>query len=231
MDALQLRARNKAEIRTLILDTARAIFVHEGYESFSLRRLAQQIGYSPAAIYRHFRDKDEIFSCLTEESFESLMKASAAVVAKANESPVSVLKRGLYAYIEFGLENPDHYRFAFLVNARQTTQPPRPRAAYQALRMRIIRCIESGEFPPADPELLAQSLWAAAHGVTSLLVQRPGFPWVAKGRLVSRVIDSAVDALVYGIGTASSGGHNESSLGSGNKSIKRQRRPARRVLR
>jgi AcrR family transcriptional regulator len=222
MNALQLRARNKAEIRTLILATARASFVHEGYESFSLRRLAQQIGYSPAAIYRHFRDKDEIFSCLTEESFDALVKASAAVVAKPNESPVSVLKRGMHAYVKFGLENPDHYRFAFLVNARQPSEPPRPRAAYQALRMRILRCVEAGEFPPADPDLLAQSLWAAAHGVTSLLVQRPGFPWVARGRLVSRVIDSAVDALVYGTGTASSGGQNGSSPSSGNKSIKRR---------
>jgi AcrR family transcriptional regulator len=53
MDAVQLRTRNKAEIRTLILNTARASFVHEGYESFSLRRLARQIGYSPAAEPRH----------------------------------------------------------------------------------------------------------------------------------------------------------------------------------
>ena len=83
MHVLQLRTRNKAEIRALILNTARASFVHQGYESFSLRRLAGQIGYSPAAIYRHFRDKDEIFSCLREESFDALVKASSAVVPRA----------------------------------------------------------------------------------------------------------------------------------------------------
>lgn len=211
MDALQLRTRNKAEIRALILGAARAGFVHEGYESFSLRRLAQQIGYSPAAIYRHFRDKDEIFSCLTEESFAALVKASSAVVPEPGEDPVSVLKRGMHAYVKFGLRNPDHYRLAFLVQSRDALQPPRPRAAYQALLARITRCIEAGRFPPADPDLLAQSLWAAAHGVTSLLVQRPAFPWVAKRKLVSRVIDSAVDALVAGHPTTSSRGHHGSS--------------------
>jgi hypothetical protein len=61
---------------------------------------------------------------------------------------------------------------------------------------------------------LAQSLWAAAHGVTSLLVQRPAFPWVQKRELVSRVIDSAVDALVVGNETPLPGGHNGNSLDS-----------------
>ena len=230
MDALQLRTRNKAEIRALILNTARASFVHQGYESFSLRRLAGQIGYSPAAIYRHFRDKDEIFSCLTEESFDALVKASSAVVPEPGEDPVSVLKRGMHAYVKFGLENPDHYRFAFLLHARETKQPRRARAAYQALRVRITRCIEAGRFHPVDPDLLAQSLWAATHGVTSLLVQRPAFPWVRKGKLVSRVIDSAVDALVCGNRTPSSGGHNGSSVDSG-KSYRHAQPKAPRALR
>ncbi len=219
MDATQLRTRNKAEIRALILKTARESFVHEGYESFSLRRLAQQIGYSPAALYRHVRDKDEIFACLAAESFEALVKATSVILAEPGEDPVSVLKRGMHAYVRFGLENPDHYRFAFLLQAHDTKQPPRPRAAYQALQARVIRCIEAGRFPPDDPDLLAQSLWAAVHGVTSLLVQRPAFPWVAKRKLVSRVIDSAVDALVAGNTTPLLGGHNGSSLDS--------RKPAR----
>jgi AcrR family transcriptional regulator len=227
MNALQLRTRNKVEIRALILNTARASFVHEGYESFSLRRLARQIGYSPAAIYRHFRDKDEIFFCLTEESFEALVKASSAVVPEEGEDPVSVLKRGMHSYVKFGLDHPDHYRFAFLMAARERKQPPRPRAAYQALRTRVTHCIEAGRFEPGDPDLMAQSLWAAAHGVTSLLVQRPAFPWVAKGKLVSRVIDSAVDALVRDIETASSGGQDGSGIHSGKSAGHRQRKEQR----
>ena len=195
MSAASIRERNKSEIRALILATARASFVHEGYESFSLRGLAQRIGYSPAAIYRHFKSKDEIFACLTQESFDLLVKATASVVAEPDEDPVTTLKRGMQAYVDFGLDNPDHYRFAFLLSSGKNAAPPRPRSAYDALRGRIQRCIEAGRIPPADVDLLAQSLWAAAHGITSLLVQRPAFPWVARTRLVSRVIDSAVDAL------------------------------------
>jgi AcrR family transcriptional regulator len=155
-----------------------------------LRGLAQQIGYSPAAIYRSFKSKDEIFASLTEESFDLLIKASSSIVPKPGEDPVSVLKRGIHAYVAFGLENPDHYRIAFLLGGDETSRPQRPRAAYDALRARIQRCIDAGRIHPANLDLLAQSLWAAAHGVTSLLVQRPSFPWVARSKLVDRVIDS-----------------------------------------
>ena len=196
MSIQSIREKNKDNIRNLILETARQGIVEQGYENFSLRSLAQRIGYSPAAIYRYFKSKDDIFACLTQESFGLLMDASSSVVPGPNEDPVSVLKRGMHAYVTFGLRNPDHYRIAFLLGGGESTPPHRPRNSYDSLRSRIQRCIDARRFPPADIDLLAQSLWAAAHGVTSLLVQRPSFPWVTPDMLVSRVIDSAVDALI-----------------------------------
>lgn len=193
----RIREKKNAEIRSLILGSARKNLVRQGYENFSLRSLAQQIGYSPAAIYRYFKCKDEIFACLTRESFDLLIKASSSIAAEPDEDPVSVLKRGMHAYVAFGLENPDHYRIAFLLDGGEAKGPQRSRAAYEALRARIQRCIDGGRIPPADADLLAQSLWAAVHGVTSLLVQRPSFPWVTRSKLVDRVIDSAIDALVH----------------------------------
>jgi len=196
MSIQRIREKNKADIHRLILVTARKSFIEEGFENFSLRGLAQRIGYSPAAIYRYFKSKNEIFACLTAESFDLLIKASSSVVPDPDEDTVSVLKRGMHAYVAFGLNNPDHYRIAFLLDGGESNGPQRPRAAYEALRARIRRCIESGRMFPADTDLLAQSLWAAVHGITSLLVQRRSFPWVARNELVDRVIDSAVDALL-----------------------------------
>ena len=206
-----IREKNKADIRNLILGTARRSFVDEGFENFSLRNLAQRIGYSPAAIYRYFKSKDEIFACLIGESFDLLVKATSSIVPQPNEDPVSVLKRGMHTYVAFGLDHPDHYRIAFLLGAGGARAPQRPRAAYEALRARVQRCIEHGQIAQADPDLLAQSLWAAAHGITSLLVQRPAFPWVERSELVRRVIDSAVDALVVHPRVGSSEGKNDNS--------------------
>ncbi|HEY0795248.1 MAG TPA: TetR/AcrR family transcriptional regulator [Acidisarcina sp.] len=191
------RERYKSEVRAQILTGARQIFVHEGYASFSLRKLAAQIGYSPAAIYKHFKSKSEIFDTLAEESFAALTRASSSVKPIDGEDPVDRLKRGIWAYVNFGLDNPDDYRFAFLLTPPGADKPPKPRAAYSGLRDRVQKCIEAGRFASGDPELMAQSLWAAAHGVTSLLVQKPAFPWVGKRRLITRVIDSAVGGLLF----------------------------------
>jgi AcrR family transcriptional regulator len=185
--------------------------VHEGYESFSLRKVAHAIGYSPAAIYKHFSSKNEIFESLTEESFAALVQASAAITPATGEDPVEVLRRGMHAYAAFGLANPDHYRFAFLLAAHKSAAPYRPRAAYIALRDRVQRCIDCGRFRSGDLDLFSQSLWSAVHGVTSLLVQRPEFPWVDKDELIGRVIDSAVQGLLAEKSQRGNGGHHGNS--------------------
>jgi AcrR family transcriptional regulator len=193
-----IRERNKLEARNRILVAARSSFVHQGYESFSLRKLAQTLGYSPAALYKHFKNKSEIFDCLAEESFNALVEASAKVKPLPGEDSVDRLKRGMHAYVAFGLTNPDHYRFAFLVQQSEDLAPSKPRAAYEGLATRVQACVDAGRFRPLDIHFMAQSLWAAAHGITSLLVQRPAFPWAARGKLIAQVIESAVSSLLAG---------------------------------
>ena len=196
MTPTPIRERNKLEARNRILVAARSSFVHQGYESFSLRKLAQTLGYSPAALYKHFKNKSEIFDCLAEESFQALVEASAKVEPLPGEDPVDRLKRGMHAYVAFGLNNPDHYRFAFLAQQSEDLASPKPRAAYEGLASRVRACVEARRFRRLDIQLMAQSLFAAAHGVTSLLVQRPAFPWVARDKLIAQVIDSAVASLL-----------------------------------
>jgi AcrR family transcriptional regulator len=196
MNTSDRRAHYKSETRAQILAAAREIFVHEGYESFSIRELAKRVEYSPAAIYKHFKSKREIFDCLAEESFAALMESSSSVKTIAGEDPVDRLKRGMWAYVNFGLQNPDHYRCAFLLQQQETARVPPARAAYDGLLARIQRCIDAERFRKGDVELMAQALWAAAHGITSLLIQRPAFPWVSRRKLISHVIESAVASLM-----------------------------------
>src|SRR5580704_18648115 len=100
------RAKYKATVRAEILEAAREIFVRAGYEDFSMRALAERVGYSPAATYKHFKNKGEIFECLADESFAALMVASESLKDDDAEDPVDRLKRGMLAYVRFGLQNP-----------------------------------------------------------------------------------------------------------------------------
>ena len=189
-----IRADYKSTVRAQILKTARVLFVHQGYRAFSLRALARRIGYSPAAVYKHFKSKQHIFDLLAQESFDALAQASANVKTVTGEAPVKRLKRGLLAYVEFGLQNPDHFRFAFLVD--RPAARTKPQSAYEALRHRVRECIASSVLRAGNVELMAQSLWAAAHGITSLLIQKPAFPWAARNKLVRQVVDSAIAGLL-----------------------------------
>lgn len=196
------RQAYKEELRRHILETARRLFVRDGYEGFSLRKLASEVGYSPAALYLHFKNKQEIFRCLVAESFETLLKTTPSPEEVAPGDPVAQIKLGMRRYVNFGLEHPDHYRLAFLVpnqgvsTAEEAAAAPRTNAAFAALRARLERCIASGRMQPGSVDLIAQAIWAACHGVTSLLIQRPQFPWVEHEQLIQRVIDSAVDSLL-----------------------------------
>jgi hypothetical protein len=54
----------------------------------------------------------------------------------------------------------------------------------------------AGRIQRGPVELTAQAIWAACHGITSLLIQYPQFPWAERKQLIQRVIDSAVDSLL-----------------------------------
>ncbi len=71
MSALSRRRKHKEELRRAILDAAREIFVRQGYESFSMRKLAEKIEYSPGSVYLHFKNKEELFECLGGREFRA----------------------------------------------------------------------------------------------------------------------------------------------------------------
>ena len=195
----QLRKQKyKDQAKGEILDAARTLVVEGTYEGFSLRKLAVKIECSPGNIYLYFKNKEELFYCLVEESFAHLLEALEKLRDSDETDPVILLKECLRTYVEFGLSHPDDYRVAFLLQGPIDKPPYTPHAAFDVLRHLVRQCIEGAIFPAADIETTSQALWSAVHGVTSLLIQRPSFPWVDKDKLIAQVINSAVNSLRAG---------------------------------
>ena len=197
MNAIARRQKHKAELKNQILEAARQIFVRDGYENFSMRKLAKQIEYSPGSIYLHFTNKEHLFESLVEESFERLRKVVSGIQnGHAHLDPVESLKKGLRAYVDFGLHNPNDYRFAFMLRRPVQKRPYQVHPVFGVLRHMVGRCVEEKRFRAVDVESTSQALWATIHGITSLLIQRPTFPWVGHKELIGQVINNAVDSLV-----------------------------------
>src|SRR5215475_12985657 len=113
MSVQERRAREKANIREEIIDAARDLFVKEGYEHVSIRKIAEKIEYAPGTIYLYFRDKAEILERLCDETFSKLMQRMQAI-HKDQSEPLESLRRGLRTYIQFGVDNPNHYIVTFV---------------------------------------------------------------------------------------------------------------------
>lgn len=181
----------------MILAAARNIFVQEGYESFSMRKLAAKIRYSPGSIYLHFKNKQQLFDSLVEESFTHLHAAMVKLMnAGRNSDPVKMLRKGLLGYVEFGLRHASDYRFAFLLSPPVEKRPHKVHSSFEALRDMVRLCLKEKRFRVIDAETASQALWASAHGITSLLIQRPSFPWARKEQLIATVIDNSIAGLL-----------------------------------
>ena len=195
MKANTRRAQHREELRTEILDAAREIFVKDGYEGFSMRKLARRVEYSPAAIYLHFESKEELFDALVEESFAHLYQGLGVLLQEHRKDPVQQLKRGLRLYVEWGLRYPNEYNIAFVVR-NPSKRPYKTHRAFDVARSLVKLCVAGSRAGEREVELRTQALWAATHGITSILIQRPSFPWVSKDRLIDDVIDAAVRGAV-----------------------------------
>jgi AcrR family transcriptional regulator len=193
----QTRAQHKEQLRNAMLVSARELFLQEGYENFSMRKLAGKVQCSPGNLYLYFKDKEDILHLLVDESFERLTALLNGLCSRNQDrDPVDVLKKGLYTYVDFGLRNANDYRIALLMThslPHNSAQAPAPVAV---LTRMVSRCLEEGRLVESDPDLITQSLWAAVHGITSLLIQRPDYPWAGKSRVIEHLIGSALSGII-----------------------------------
>ena len=74
MGIVERKEREKEDMRRLILNAARKLFLEQGYEKTSIRNIADAIEYSPATIYLYYKDKNELLFALHEEAFLKLME-------------------------------------------------------------------------------------------------------------------------------------------------------------
>jgi len=201
MGVKERKARQKRFLRQEILDAASELFVKEGFEHVSMRRIADKIEYSPTTIYLHFKDKAELLEQLCHNTFSRLINHLTKIHEQPGD-PLERLKRGLVAYIRFGLENPQHYRVVFMMpppegfDKVKHLRPDSPGIqSFDFLRRCVFDCISAGKLRANDAELVSQTLWCGVHGITSLLITHQLFPWVAKEQLIR----STVDTLVSGV--------------------------------
>jgi AcrR family transcriptional regulator len=197
--------RERSETRQSILDAARELFAESGFEAVSMRKIAARVGLTPTAIYFHFHDKRALFIELCRGDFLSLAHEFAAIARIPD--PVERLRRTGYAYIDFAMAHPNHYRLMFMSPAPTIGAEEMPdyrgnpeQDAYAFAQLTVGDAIAAGRLGPqyADVEQVTQIVWAAAHGVVSLHIAKASDPFVQWGdvRATARAL---VDITIHGL--------------------------------
>lgn len=195
MSTKKRRERDKEKMRRRILDAAKELFVKEGFDNVSMRRIAGAIEYSPAAIYRYFRNKREILSVLRDEGFARYVERQKVGLEKYPD-PVERLKEGGKGYVQFAISEPDYYHLMFSTSCDQVALEGELAAcsmeSFRNFTMTAEECIKAGYFKDVDVETIVFSLWSGVHGLASL-IQTGQVDVLSREEeidtLVSRVID------------------------------------------
>lgn len=170
MGIAQRRQREKENLRRAILDAARALFETEDYGSISIRKIAEKIEYSPAAIYLHFKDKKEILLSLIAEGFADLEARLRTVSAS---DPLERMRQSALVYLGFAQSQPQYYKLMFQVEDADLAQACAERPHGEAALGYLVDLVAEGAArglvrSDRDPILLAHALWAAMHGAVCL---------------------------------------------------------------
>ena len=158
--------------RQAILDAARSIIMEQGVDGLSMRTLADLVDYSPAALYKYFKDKDEILDELTNEAWKLSAEYNQRHMPTSQGPVVMLMQSGMNIY-EFSKEYPAQYQ---LMMSSTRTSPKSleefmEHPNFKGLRMLLAQSADSGQLRLPEgftPDLLAFTLWFLIHGASVL---------------------------------------------------------------
>lgn len=190
------------QLRDEILAAAERILIETNDQSaLSIRAIATAVGVTPPSIYLHFADRNDLVFAVCERHAEQLEQEMAEAAAGV-EDPWERIRRRGFAYMSWGLENPEHYRI--LMMSRPDHTPERfvderlaDTAGLVPVADDVAAAIESEKVVSHDDPLeMTKILWMMIHGLVSLVISKPDFPFGSVDVVYGRMFELVHHGLV-----------------------------------
>lgn len=201
MGIKERQERDREVVRRAILDAARDLFLSDGFEQVSIRKIAERIEYSPAAIYSYFASKDDIFFALAEEGFRLLEGDQEAHAALAALPPLTRIRALFWRLYEFSCEHPQYFALMFVERSMPRISREYERFAFaregkQRLLTWIREAVDEGTLPASiAPDVMLQIVSSAVVGVAVLRLSGRLSSNDAADTLASDMLDVALAGL------------------------------------
>jgi AcrR family transcriptional regulator len=191
--------REREAVARAILDAARDLFVSHGYQEVSIRKIAERIEYSPAAIYSYFPSKDDLFFALAEEGFRLLF--GFGKTTPEFDDPLDDIRSMFWHYYEFSKAHSEYFALMFLDRRVPRISRDWERFGFVAemklhMSARIQRAIDAGGFPKGTtPNTVFRILLTAVHGAATMrLCDR-----MAQGENADALARDTLEAALQGV--------------------------------
>ncbi|MEO8238899.1 MAG: TetR/AcrR family transcriptional regulator [Flavobacterium sp.] len=171
------KARDKENLKALILKGAKRLFIEKGIEQTTIRNIADEIDYSVGTVYVYFKDKNAILHDLHSIGFQEL--GGQFMELFAIENPMERLKKFGYAYIKFSMENSEMYDLMFnlkapmeFIESSEEEYWDEGIETFNALKTTVQQCMDKGHFVGHNLEPLSFMIWSLVHGMCCLEIRQ-----------------------------------------------------------
>ena len=174
------KSYHHGNLKAALIRTGLQLLDQEGYESFSLRKVAKACNVSQTAPYRHFKNKEELIAAITVEALHDFNDALEQAVQLHPDHPKKQLTEMGVAYIKFFVENPEYLRLLFLNNIKERMQPSNQcgteskdiRDPFQTFHDTLIRYLDAYPEENINREELLLYSWGLVHGIAILIANK-----------------------------------------------------------
>ena len=201
MGIKERQERDREAVRRSILDAARDLFVTEGYQNVSIRKIAERIEYSPAAIYSYFPSKDDIFFALAEEGFRLLYGTPEGYAAIDVLPPLDRIRASFLHLYQFSVEHSEYFSLMFVDRSVPSIGRAYERFAFaREMKARLLshlqQCVDAGFFASTVSPLAALRVFTM--GIVGVAVMRMS-ERLAPGENAQALAEDLVDVTIAGL--------------------------------
>ena len=164
-----------SEQRDRILGCACEMYLQDGLDGFSMRKLARVLGVTAPALYRHYESKEKVLLDVVGEAYRTLIQYLHR--ALQGRTPEDRFRMAGSSFVDFALEHPRYYEVLFMGVDLLSLEGVKSLAAEQGCATgqfwndRVREAIEAGLLEPGDPQAIGLTLWAHGHGLISLYLK------------------------------------------------------------
>lgn len=186
------------DLRRAILDAAQTGVAERGYNDLSMRQIARAVGCSVGTLYLYFSSKDALYAALVDEAVVHLVDSYRP--AYGIEDPVERLEAFCRSYVRFAMTYPEQYKVMYLELSLDPSEvsPEAYRRARKPLddtAGALAEAHDRGLLHAPDPKGGAVFVWAALHGMLSLILARQVDPKADPDRLVDLTVRHTIDSF------------------------------------